>query len=222
VQKRVSRGLTLIGNYMFSRLMERSSWLNDTDPVPEKRVSPFDHPHRFSMAMTYDLPVGGGRRVDLRSRPLNAVLGGWVVNAVYTYQTGQPLVFANGSTSSPGDYVYLGGPLNVNNRNVDGPAFDVTRFARNAADQFQYHIRTLSTTFSNIRQDGINQFDASVLKRFALAERSRFELRGEFFNVINHPTFASPNMQVTNSGFGLISAQSNRPRTVQLGARLIF
>uniref|UniRef100_Q01YX8 TonB-dependent transporter Oar-like beta-barrel domain-containing protein n=1 Tax=Solibacter usitatus (strain Ellin6076) TaxID=234267 RepID=Q01YX8_SOLUE len=222
LQKRFSRGLTVIGNYMYSRLMERSSWLNDTDPVPEKRVSPFDHPHRFSTAISYELPTGRGRQVDFHSRALNAVLGGWVVNAVYTYQTGQPLVFANGSTTSPGDYVYLGGPLNVNNRNVDGTAFDVTRFDRVAADQFQYHIRTFPTTFSNIRQDGINQFDASMLKRFVFTENTRFELRGEFFNVINHPTFAAPNMQVTNSAFGTITAQSNRPRTIQLGARVVF
>jgi hypothetical protein len=40
--------------------------------------------------------------------------------------------------------------------------------------------------------------------------------------VINHPTFAAPNMQVTNTAFGTITAQSNRPRAIQLGARLVF
>src|SRR5947208_9949569 len=75
-QHRFARRLSVIGNYMFSRLMERASWLNDTDPAPEKRVSPFDHPHRFTTAITYDLPLGRGSSLDFHSRAMNAILGG--------------------------------------------------------------------------------------------------------------------------------------------------
>jgi len=34
-----------------------------------------------------------------------AVLGGWMLNAIYTYQTGQPLIWKNGSTATPGDFI---------------------------------------------------------------------------------------------------------------------
>lgn len=47
-------------------------------------------------------------------------------------------------------------------------------------------------------------------------------LRGEFFNIINHPTFAAPNTTATNSAFGTITGQANRPRMVQLAARFVF
>ena len=47
VEKRLSYGLSVIGNYMFSKLIEQDTWLNDTDPVPERRISPFDHPNHF-------------------------------------------------------------------------------------------------------------------------------------------------------------------------------
>src|SRR5260370_30834860 len=57
---------------------------------------------------------------------------------------------------------------------------------------------------------------ASVLKRFDVAERKYFQLRAECFNAMNRPTFAFPNLAPTNSAFGLITAQSNRSRSIQL------
>ena len=111
VEKRLSYGLSVIGNYMFSKLIEQDTWLNDTDPVPERRISPFDHPNHFVLGSSYVLPIGRDRAVNLKSRWANALLGGWTVNGIYTYQTGAPLVWTNGSTTSIGDYVYFGGPL---------------------------------------------------------------------------------------------------------------
>lgn len=66
IQQRTSNGLTLIGNYMYSKFMERDDYLNDTDFAPEKRVSPFDHPHHISIGFTYELPLGRGRALDFR------------------------------------------------------------------------------------------------------------------------------------------------------------
>jgi hypothetical protein len=68
----------------------------------------------------------------------------------------------------------------------------------------------------------LNEWDPSALKDFRLDETRYFQLRFEFFNVLNHPTFAAPNLQATNASFGVISAVANRPRTIQLGARFVF
>jgi hypothetical protein len=235
VEKRMSHGLSLIGTYIRSKLIEEDSWLNDTDLSPEKRISPFDHPNHFVTAAVYTLPIGKGKLVNLESRWLDAALGGWVLTGIYTLQTGAPLNWDNGSTTTPGDYLYYGGSLNLNNRNVSSPtatAFDTAAFyplgetnptaSQIAAAQFQYHIRTFSTTFPNLRQDGINNFDSSLLKRFNFTERMYFQLRLEAFNIVNHPTFAAPNTQATASTFGVITSQANRPRTLQLGARFVF
>jgi hypothetical protein len=92
----------------------------------------------------------------------------------------------------------------------------------NSSNTFSYHIRTFSTTFGNLRQDGLNEWDPSLLKDLHLTERAYIQLRFEVFNVLNHPTFAAPNLQATSSSFGVISSQANRPRTIQLGARLVF
>lgn len=221
-EHRLSHGLSLIGNYMFSRLIEQDTWLNDTDPEPEKRISPFDHPNHFVVGATYALPIGKNRLVNLQSRWANAILGGWTVNGIYTAQTGAPLVWTNGSTSNIGDYVYFGGPLDLNNSQVNGPAFNTSVFDTKAADQFQFHIRTFSTTFPNLRAAGINNFDASIMKQFQIRETMYFQLRMEAFNAVNHPVFGAPVTTISSTTFGQITSQANLPRQIQLGARFVF
>jgi hypothetical protein len=223
LEKRTSHGLTLVFNYAFSRMMEQVSWLNDSDPVPEKRVSPDDHPQRVVLALSYELPVGKGKALEFKSHLANYLLGGWLLNSVYTFQVGAPLMWVNGSSSSPGDYVYFGGgSMDLNNRQVNGPAFNTSLFDTKSADAFNYHIRTFSTTFANLRADGINQWDPSVSKRFPITEKASLQIRAEAYNAPNHPVFAAPSTTASNSAFGTITATANRFRTFQLGARIVF
>ncbi len=53
---------------------------------PEKRLSPYDHPDRFVFAFVYELPFGRGKRFNVQSRWLDALVGGWGLNSIYTYQ----------------------------------------------------------------------------------------------------------------------------------------
>jgi hypothetical protein len=144
VQKRLSRGISITGNYIFSKLMEQDSWLNDTDPRPEKRIGVFDHTHRGVIAVVYSLPFGR-----------NKIFGGWNITGIYTRQSGQPFTFMGTSSTTIGDHVYNGQPLNFNPREVNTVAFNVNAFDRTTANQFAYHLRTFSTTFSNLRGDAV-------------------------------------------------------------------
>ena len=222
LEKRFSKGLSVIGNYSFSRLIEKDSYLNVTDTHPEERISPFDHTHHFVTGFSYDLPIGRGRALNMESRWANLAFGGWIVNGIYTYQTGAPILWSNS------DYVYLGGPLNYNASQVNGPTFNVQAFDLNSKDQFQFHIRTWPSTLSSVRYEGINNLDSSILKNFGISERVYFQLRLEAFNVMNHPTFggisgsAGPNMTPTSSAFGTLAGQANLPRQIQLGARFVW
>jgi len=221
VQRRMSHGLYIMGNFMQASMIDKTSWLNDSDPTPEKRISPFFRPLRTAVAATYELPIGRGKLVDLKSRWLDSAIGGWQISSTYSFQLGGPLTWLNGSTNNPGDYLYVGGPLNGDPRNTD-QAFDISRFDTKAADQYQYHIRTFSTTFPNVRTDGINNMDLSLQKKFNFAERRSFQIRAEAFNFLNHPTFAAANTTATNSAFGTITAMANRSRMIQFVARLVF
>jgi hypothetical protein len=147
----------------------------------------------------------------------------------------------NGSTNNPGDYPLCKvsttnglcpsgqeatfvdtKALAYNPRGVDGKAFDTTKFVTGSAGQFQFHLRTMPSTFGDLRADGTNNFDGSILKKFTITERQYFQFRMEAFNVLNHPQFAAPNLQVTNSSFGVINTQANRPRQIQFGFRYVF
>jgi hypothetical protein len=275
LEKRLSKGLNLIATYGWQKLIERDSWLNNTDTVPEKRISAFDRPQRFITAINYDLPIGKGKLINLENSWVDRLLGGWRVNGIYTFQSGAPIQWMNGSTNNPGDYAFCSGPvaqgttfktlkglcadengnllaplaylnpasLHYDARGVDGTAFDTSHFitgttpsatasgtgltsaqlaALQATGQFQFHLRTFASTFGNLRADGNNNFDASVLKKFTVTERQYFQFRMEAFNVLNHPQFAAPNVQVTSSSFGIINTQANRPRQIQFGFRYVF
>ncbi|MBS1826615.1 MAG: TonB-dependent receptor [Acidobacteria bacterium] len=222
ISRRFSGGLQFTANYMRSTLVEQVSWLNPSDPDLERRISPFDRPHRFVMGGVYELPIGRKKWIRPQNRTINTIAAGWKVSGTYTWQLGGPFPWLNGSTNNPGDYVYFGAPLNMQKREVDGPAFDTTAFRTLSTEQFQFHRRTFATTFMNLRSDGTNDLNLSLMKDMRFGEQLRFQFRGEAYNIANHPVFGSPNTQVNNSLFGYITSQANRPRTIAIMVRLMF
>ena len=82
---------------------------------------------------------------------------------------------------------------------------------------------------------GLAEVDLSVLKNIAVSERISLQFRAEFFNLMNHTNYASPNQTVfTNTGTaaapnytvnptaGLISGLATTPRQIQFGLKLMF
>jgi hypothetical protein len=216
IEHRMSHGLWLVANYSWSKLEDQNIFMNDTDPKPNKHISPFDFTNHFVFGGTYDLPIGTGKAVDIHSRWLNELAGGWVLNAVYTYQTGPPIYWQY-------DMVTTGKPITINNKIVSSnqSAISTDAFDLASADQFAYHLRTFPLTISSIRADGINDLDSSVLKNFPIKGPAYFQLRFETFNTLNHPEFVAPGVDPT-SKFGIITKQSNLPRQIQIGGRLVF
>jgi hypothetical protein len=215
VEKRYSHGLNLLTNFTYSKLMDRRRFLNDSDPLPEKRVSSDDRPLRVVVSGSYDLPFGKGKRFDAHNGIVNRVIGGMVINAIYNYQVGAPM---NWEGQNP---LFLGGDLQADPRNIDR-AFDTTRFNTNSAQQLGNNIRTFSSRFGNLRVDGVNNWDLSILKNTSITERVSLQLRLEMFNAMNHPIFDGPQLSPTNAAFGKITNQPNLARNIQLGARLVF
>lgn len=215
IEHRLSHGLWLVANYSWSKLMDQNVYLNDSDTKLDKHISPFDFTNHFVLGGTYDLPFGSGKWINLRSRWLNEVAGGWTINSIYTYQTGAPIYWSY-------DMVTTGKPITVNNKIVNhGSAFNNSAFDLASADQFSYHLRTFPLTLASVRADGINNLDASVLKNFAIKGPAYFQLRFETFNTLNHPTFSAPGVDPT-SDFGVIKDQANTSRQIQIGGRLVF
>ncbi len=249
IEQRAKHGLTLTANYSFSKLTEADTFLNDVDPAPVHRISPFDHTHHFTVGSTYDLPFGKGKAVSFGgSRLANEIVGGFVLNAIYQFQTGAPVEFSADiplnpgvssrtlqiqprnttpvpSTANPTAVASLNRAQYVTGSATACPASGPCDGSAFINGQYSFHYRTLPQTLSWVRGDGFNNLDASLLKNFAFTESKYLQLRFEAFNALNHPVFASPNVSsATATNFGYITAvyANSQPRQVQLGARFVF
>ncbi len=215
-QKRYDNGLQFLVNYQHSRLMEKTSYLNN-DPGAfnlEKRVSASDRPNRLATSVSYELPFGRGRRfLGGANKFVNGVIGGWSAALIQTYQSGAPLAWGN--------IIYYGGNLNYNPRNVSH-AFDITQFNLVSAQQLSNNLRTFPTQFNNLRVDTTHNWDVNVSKAFPIYERLKLVYRAEAFNLTNRAQFSAATLTPTSNTFGQISAQSNLPRAIQMSLRLVF
>lgn len=249
VEQRAKHGLTLTANYSFSKLLEADTFLNDQDSAPTLRVSPFDHTHHFTAGVTYELPFGRNKMFSFNgNRWADELLGGFVINGVYQFQTGPPIEFPIDIPLMPGETLAdikssprNTSPVPASTSTPGTPALSTSVFVTGsetscptagACDgsafingQYSNHLRTLPQTISSVRADGFNNLDASILKNFNFTESKYLQIRFETFNTLNHPVFASPNVSsATASNFGYITAvyANSLPRQVQLGARIVF
>ena len=212
-QKRFSKGLQATVNYQHSRQL--SSFQNNAgDPYLSYGTTSGDYPDHFVITGSYDLPFGRGQKfLGSARKPLDLVIGGWVLNSVYTWESGGAL--------SWGNVIYYGGPLNLEPRNLT-QSFDTTRFERGSANQLSQNYRTFPQMFNNLRSDAANNVDLSMLKNFHITERMSLQYRFEAFNAFNRTQFAAPNVSPTSTAFGTITGQANVSRSIQMGLKLKF
>jgi len=87
----------------------------------------------------------------------------------------------------------------------------------------QYTFGNVGRMHPNLRADFVETLDMSVFKRFHIVgERVSLELRGEFFNALNHPVFGAPNTTVGNAQFGIVAGTANAPRQSQFALKLLW
>ncbi len=216
VQKRFTNGLVLLSNFVYDRLTERVSYLNDSDSAPEKRIGSDSRPLREVLALTYKIPA------PYNSRWAKSVFGGWAINSLATFQSGPVIGWGNLN--------YLGGPLNYNAHQPNGTAFDISQFTNSvnvptgqkAPNQPTLNIRAFDTQFNDLRRDPTKQWDASLLKDIHFGEQRYLQLRFEAFNVTNRVGFGAPSTTATSTSFGQITTQASTPRRLQIGARLVW
>lgn len=235
-EKRYSRGLTLVGHYTWSKLIDDASfsagnvaWLGGTTSVQnyknlrlERSLSSMDISHRAVISFDYQVPLGRGRAVGANmNRVVNAAVGGWSVSGLATISAGYPIIpLLQGGVLWEGTQRpnLLGDPSTsgaVQDR-LNG-YLNPAAFSRPAADTFGSSPRTL-----NYRTPGVRAFDFGLMKRFYVTEARFFEFRGEAQNFLNHPVFGTPNATFGDTNFGVISSTAGGPRELQLGLKFIF
>ncbi len=244
LQHRLSGGLSFRGTYTWSKALDNGDSLNATAAgnAPGLVMNPYDLRADWGLATydvrnvgvlegTYDLPFGRGRPWLRGATGLvGAAASGWIATSIVTLQSGFPFTpqlsynpSNNGDTRNPvrpfanPDFhgaVILGDPT----RYFDPAAF----LAPPPGSGF----------YGNLGRDtligpGIETWDFSLLKNMQIRERFRLQFRAEFFNLLNHPNFNTPNTVVfTPTGAsptaGLITSTSTTSRQIQLALKLLW
>jgi Carboxypeptidase regulatory-like domain len=162
------------------------------------------------------------------------LIGGWQFNGIFRAQNGNLI-------STPGNVDIIGNPaqsnptngrfINTCYENTSGQLVASTSSAPacdNLSPNPAYRQRLQYTSqnnsnYINVRQRIHPLMDAALFKQFILREHTSFEIRGEFFNVLNTPNFGGPNTTLGNSSFGAVTlTQANDSRIGQLTARINF
>jgi len=220
LERRFASGYTVGASYTYSRFTEKVDFLNAADPEPSKAISNQDVPHRLTVNGIWEVPFGRGRRFAANVPAATAaVIGGWQVQGVYTYQSGFPIGFGNIIFTGNLDDIALPASERTVARWFDTDA----GFNKVSAQQPGANVRTFPLRLDSVRTDTVKNFDLSVIKNTAVAGK-QLQLRFESLNALNHPLFPGPNTNVTAATFGTISASTlqNYARRTQVMVKFIF
>lgn len=203
---------------------------NAYDYAHEMSNSAEDVRSRFTGGASYLLPVGKGGLVLNNNSVASKLIGGWELNAVVNLQTGIPFNVTAPDESDTGSN-HASYPNCVGNP-FAGATTNHLDYAGSKAPGYYLNVAAFSQpglgTFGSCKPrmfhgPGIQEEDLSLFKSFPLGEARRIEIRGEFFNAFNHPSFANPNGNISTPGaFGKSTATTTNPRTLQLVGKFFF
>jgi outer membrane receptor protein involved in Fe transport len=240
LEQHLSHGVAAIVNYTYSHALGNSSNANlgaqNNDGFRDERLLgeygnlDFDNRHRFTTGYSWDLPIGKGQWLaGAVSTPVNYLIGDWQLSGIATLSSGTWFTvtdananFANSDGQQRPDAV--AGQKPNGKPCVAGTSFNTCAFQDPAAGSFG------DVPLNTVNGPGDKNWDISILKTIALSEARRFELRGEFYNALNHPNFlfAAPGPQNSNNAttfgstnFGIVTAARD-PRLIQIGLKFYY
>jgi hypothetical protein len=208
------------------------NWQIGNDPDANYGNSTFDTPQMFNGGLVYQLPFGRGKALLNQGGPLNSVVGGWQLSAIWQVSSGVPF--------TPTMAYDLSGSLSYEswrpNRTGSGTLSNPTiNEWYNTADFTQPQPFTFGDSGRNILfGPDYRSVNMSAAKDFRIREGMRFQIRADVTNVFNHTNFGLPNNQIGNLAAGTITsvftgaagsgqAGGSAPnRILQLGAKFSF
>ena len=233
LQHRFAQGFSLMGSYTWSKSIDLSSGARNHDGEQqfpqnafclqcERGLSVFNVAHRFVTSALYELPFGRGKSLLNGGGVTNAVVGGWQISSILTFQTGTPSDVILGYDS--GNRGYNSPPDRPNSSGID--------LARSGDNPNQFFntaafARVTAGTLGNVGRNtligpGIVNWDLSVFKTFVIREQQQLQFRFESFNFANHPNLGLPDTTLIDAGFGTIRTTSTNMRNVQFGLKYLF
>jgi outer membrane receptor protein involved in Fe transport len=197
--QRAWHGFSYVLGYTWSHSIDDASLnrapqpQNSFRPDLERGSSDLDVRNRFTLSTTYDVPGRKG---------YGQLLEGWQVNSIIVLQGGLPWTAFdfNDDVSKTGEFSdrwNLKPGVNVK----DVPGFTLNK-PYPISTFFQQP--TCPPCFGNMgrnifRGPHYRNWDFSLVKNFRITERFNAQLRGEFFNILNHPNLGIPGSLLVNA-----------------------
>ena len=232
LEKRFSKGLSVLANYTWSRALGVAPPLywgingapiqNPLDLKREYGPLEFDVINRAAFSYTYELPFGANSQNKLVQR----LIGGWQISGITVLQGGFPITpvlgTSLGKTFTNSRPNAIGDPTASSRRPDDWlnkAAFAVPSAAEVAAGNYFGNAGR-----GSVRAPRLSNFDFSLSKNVSLWENIRLQFRTEAYNLSNTPFFGGNGFINTNfnsPSFGK-ATQAGDPRVLQFGLKLIF
>lgn len=195
LDKHFSHGFSFRANYTWSKALgtvssqgsigsENSSGFQDAwNPRGDYGPLGYDVTHSLVIAPIYELPFGRGRMLAANAPAVvNAVIGGWQAEGIFTAHSGVPFSItatdASGTRAGGVPRASLVPGQNPFAR-TPGKAFNTNAFVQPAAGTFG------NSGNNMMRGLGLNNTDFSLIKNTKLHDSLGFQLRFEAFNVFN-------------------------------------
>jgi hypothetical protein len=229
VQRQVTRGLTFLGGYRWSKCMttaDPTGFNSDVYATPVASADysrcSYDVTNQFKASFVWELPT-----TRFGWSAVNKVLSNWMVNGILTLQAGQPFTVLSGvdnSTSGIGKdrADLIGHPKLSSSRNHSQKVaeyFNIAAFNVNALGTYG------DTSRNFLTGPGYSDIDLAVARSFNMPfshlEGQSLQFRAEAFNLANRVNFSNPNSTVSSSNDGTITS-ANDPRILQFALKYKF
>jgi hypothetical protein len=246
VHKRYGHGFAVGAEYQWTRVLGTESVEDPSSQHPNDSYGPINGitPQVLEVSYSYMLPFGHGQLLFANSSDfVDKVVKGWQISGISAFQTGQPFSVTYTAPGSPVGQV--SGRANV------VPGMPLYPAHKALSQWFNYAAFTAPpcynstgsgpcsslysasgpTTYATygtsgydmLRGPGYQNWDMSLQKNIQWREHYNVQLRGDAFNVFNHPDFATPNAAISNtSTVGTITSDSYESRTVEFAIKFNF
>src|SRR5579883_1613660 len=241
VQRRVTRGLSVMSSYTFSKgLQSGADFNNQFDLGNTHGPTLLDQRHRLSIAAVYS-PDASGIGSDLAKH----LLSDWTISTVMQFNSGRPYTGLLASSCTGPNLASCG---SSGNNTLNDSA--INESTGNTAAGIAGAGSTPGQGYNTFYGPWINEIDLGLTRAFHITERQTIELEAQVFNLFNHPNFfvqagsginqtqylpvgptcgdgATLNQTcylIPNSGFQTLESinQLNGPRTFQFAFRYRF
>jgi hypothetical protein len=227
VQRRLSKGFSLLSNYTHSKSVDQSSldlttWIGDDSQNQQNlpmSPSAFNEPDRLVVASVCELPFGKGRTLLNQGGVLDQIVGGWNAAGSFDIHSGYPITIYSGLPNRTGSLA--GGVFANRVEHQPSPKTTAEWFnPANYGDPAPY-------TYGNSGRDsmvvpGYWNLDANLQKHFSITESIKMLIRADAFNLFNHKNLGEPGHAIDLPGYSGMITSSSAPRVVEVGSQISF